>query len=107
MLLFVTGATGFVGSHFVRQAVARGDSIRAVRRPGSLPRLPLPEAVEWIDAPLDSDFSSHFDGVECVVHLASHSPNPPYAPLTSVFTGTSMPAGDCAKQPLRLGCVNF
>jgi nucleoside-diphosphate-sugar epimerase len=81
MLLFVTGATGFVGSHFVRQAVARGDSIRAVRRSGSLPRLPLPEAVDWIDAPLDADFSSHFDGVECVVHLASHTPNPPYAPL--------------------------
>lgn len=80
MKLFVTGGTGFVGSHFIQQALAAGHQIIAQRRPGSLPRLPLSREPIWIDRALDEDFNELAE-CEAIVHLAAHSPNPPYAPL--------------------------
>ncbi|MEY5025243.1 MAG: hypothetical protein RLZZ244_771 [Verrucomicrobiota bacterium] len=81
MRVLVTGATGFVGSHFVEQALALGHEVVGIRRPGSQPRIPLPDHVQWIDAPLDADFAEAFKGVDCLVHLAAHTANVPYAPL--------------------------
>ena len=80
MKLFVTGGTGFVGTHFLNQALDKGYQVIAQRRPGSLPRLPLLEEPIWIDRALDQDFNE-LAGCDAVVHLASHTPNPPYAPL--------------------------
>lgn len=81
MKLFVTGGTGFVGSHFLQQALAAGHEVVAHRRPGSLPRLSLPQEPLWVDRALDQDFEAELSGCDAVVHLASHTPNPPYAPL--------------------------
>lgn len=81
MRLFVTGGTGFVGSHFIQQALAAGHEIVAQRRPGSQPRLPLTQEPLWIDRPLDHDFTPELTGCDAVIHLAAHTPNPPYAPL--------------------------
>jgi dihydroflavonol-4-reductase len=44
MITLVTGATGFVGSHVVRQLLARGDSVRVLVRPASSMR-----ALEGLD----------------------------------------------------------
>lgn len=81
MRLFVTGGTGFVGSHFLKQALAAGYEVVAQRRPGSQARLRLPREPQWVDRSLDGDFSCELASCEAVVHLAAHTPNPPYAPL--------------------------
>lgn len=81
MKLFVTGATGFVGSHFLKQALAAGHTAVAQRRPGSQPRLPLVCEPQWVDRSLDGDFSDELAGCDALVHLAAHTPNLPYAPL--------------------------
>lgn len=81
MKLFVTGGTGFVGTHFLQQALARGHEIVAQRRPGSQPRLPLNQQPVWVDRHLDANFEDVLAGCDALVHLASHTPNPPYAPL--------------------------
>ncbi|NBV32599.1 MAG: NAD(P)-dependent oxidoreductase [Proteobacteria bacterium] len=81
MNLFVTGATGFVGSNFLKQAHALGHRIKALRRRGSHTRIPLDFEVDWVEAELDEDLSNHFSEIDCVVHLASHTPNPPYDTL--------------------------
>ena len=81
MKLFVTGGTGFVGSHFLQQALAAGHDVIAQRRPGSRPRLQLTREPVWVDRALDQDFEAELAGCDAVVHLASHTPNPPYAPL--------------------------
>jgi nucleoside-diphosphate-sugar epimerase len=81
MKLFVTGGTGFVGSHFIAQALAAGHEVIAQRRPGSQARLELRRAPVWVDRALDGDFSAELSGCHAVVHLAAHTPNPPYAPL--------------------------
>lgn len=81
MHLFVTGATGFVGSSFALAAHRRGHTLTALRRPGSQSRVAPPDGVRWIDAALDDDLSESLKNVDCVVHLAAHTPNPPYASL--------------------------
>jgi nucleoside-diphosphate-sugar epimerase len=81
MKLFVTGGTGFVGSHFIQQALAAGHEVIAQRRPGSRPRLPLTFEPQWVDRALDQNFERELVGCDALVHLASHTPNPPYAEL--------------------------
>lgn len=81
MKLFVTGGTGFIGSHFLQQALAAGHDVIAQRRPGSRPRLQLTREPVWVDRALDQVFEAELAGCDALVHLASHTPNPPYAPL--------------------------
>ena len=81
MKLFVTGGTGFIGSHFLQQAMAAGHDVRALRRPGSRPRIPLTVEPEWLEVPFDRLEPRHFDDIEAVVHFAAHSANVPYDTL--------------------------
>lgn len=81
MKLFVTGGTGFVGSHFLKQALDAGHEVVAQRRPGSRSRLQLTREPVWVDRALDQSFETELAGCDALVHLASHTPNPPYAPL--------------------------
>jgi nucleoside-diphosphate-sugar epimerase len=81
MKIFVTGGTGFVGSHFLQQALAQGHEVVALRRSGSRPRIELSKQPVWLDGPLDGDFHAALADVDVLVHLASHTPNPPYDPL--------------------------
>lgn len=79
MKIFLTGGSGFIGSHFINQTHAAGHSIRALRRsPASKSRIPLDQEPEWLDLPLDKLEPEHFDGCQVLVHLASHTPNVPY-----------------------------
>jgi nucleoside-diphosphate-sugar epimerase len=79
--LFVTGGTGFVGSHFVACALAAGHRVTALRRPGSAPRIPLAPVPDWLDGGLDGDWSANLRGHDVLVHFAAHSANPPYDAL--------------------------
>ena len=79
MKIFVTGASGFIGSHFVNQAHARGIEIVAQRRSAqNKPRITLSSQPQWINCQLDQLSPKHFVGCDALVHLASHTPNPPY-----------------------------
>jgi nucleoside-diphosphate-sugar epimerase len=81
MKIFLTGGTGFIGAHFLNQALAAGHAVVAQRRPGSTPRWPLEREPRWVDRALDGDFAAELTGCDVFVHLASHTPNPPYDTL--------------------------
>jgi nucleoside-diphosphate-sugar epimerase len=76
MQLFVTGATGFIGSHFLRTALAGGHEVRALRRPGSRTRLPLEREPEWLERSLDQVTVGDLAGCAAIVHLASPGVSP-------------------------------
>jgi len=64
----VTGATGFVGSHFIDAAVAAGHEVRALARRDQQPKY----AVEWVRGALDDADALRrlVSGCDCVVHVA-------------------------------------
>lgn len=107
MKLFITGGTGFVGTHFLQQALARGHEIVAQRRPGSQPRLPLAKQPTWVDRPLDGNFEDVFAGCDALVHLASHTPNPPYAALDECLYWNVYASLKLARQAQASGIGHF
>jgi nucleoside-diphosphate-sugar epimerase len=82
MKIFVTGATGFIGSHFTKQALAEGHSVLAIRRsPVSMTRIPLGQQPLWLDRALDEVTAEELKGCDVLVHLAAHTGNVPYDTL--------------------------
>lgn len=80
MLFFVTGATGFIGSHFLQMALAAGHHVRALRRtPASRPSIPLTLQPVWCDGDLTAFPESCLEGVDVVIHLASAGVSPKQA----------------------------
>lgn len=77
MRLFLTGGTGFIGSHVLAAALAAGHQVRALRRsPASAPVIPLPCEPEWCQGDLHSLTAADLKGIEAVLHLASAGVSP-------------------------------
>ena len=93
MKLLVTGATGFVGSHFLNECSRRNWTTLALKRsPESITRVPLLSEPTWISKPLLDVCESDFLGVDIIVHLAAHTPNVPYANLAdSIYHNVTVP----------------
>jgi len=73
MKIFLTGGTGFIGSHFInlmRQSNPE-ESIRALRRPSSIQRMPLAREPEWVTGDLAGACNEWFEGCDALVHLAA------------------------------------
>lgn len=71
MNLFVTGATGFVGGHFVEAALNRGHHVIALKRPGRETRINLDQEPQWCTGDLRDDLSPLLVECDGVVHLAA------------------------------------
>ena len=54
--IFLTGSSGFIGSHFLKAALEAGHEVVALRYPGTQPVIPIPESdrLTWIDGDLNS-----------------------------------------------------
>jgi nucleoside-diphosphate-sugar epimerase len=107
MKLFVTGGTGFVGSHFINAAHRAGHDIIALRRPGAQPRVPLEREPTWVEGQLDGDYREALQGCEVFVHLASHTPNPPYDTLYNCLYWNVQASIQLAEQAREQGVTRF
>jgi nucleoside-diphosphate-sugar epimerase len=76
MRIFVTGGTGFIGSHFVKQALAAGHEVVALRREGSHPAIPLDPYPEWVSGDLENVPDDSLAGCDALVHLAAQGVSP-------------------------------
>jgi UDP-glucose 4-epimerase len=77
MRLFLTGGTGFIGSHVLAAALDAGHDVVALRRSSnSVPVIPLHSQPQWCQADLYSLESSHLDSCDAVIHLASAGVSP-------------------------------
>ena len=82
MKIFVTGGTGFIGSHFLQCALDAGHEVLALRRSSkSRPRIPLSREPDWLDKSMPEIEEGELVGCEVLVHLAAHSANVPYDTL--------------------------
>jgi len=71
MKVFLTGATGFLGSHLAEALVQRGDEVWALKRSSSslthLKELPI----QWIQGDLSGAWEGNpLDGMDAVIHVA-------------------------------------
>jgi UDP-glucose 4-epimerase len=71
MKLFITGATGFIGSHVLKQALAEGHRVTALRYAGEQPKIPLPTEPDWVEGLLSDDWSAELRQCDAILHLAA------------------------------------
>ena len=73
MRAFVTGATGFLGSHVAEQLAARGDAVRALARPGSARSHLDSLRVEIVPGDLRAPaaWMPSLEGIDVVFHCAA------------------------------------
>ncbi len=84
MKIFVTGGTGFIGSHVLNLAIANGHEIVATRRSkNSKTRVSLSKQPIWIDKELPDIKVEDLAGSQVLLHLAAHSANVPYDNLAT------------------------
>ena len=86
MKIFLTGATGFIGSHFINEAHADGHVIIAQRRSQlSRPRIPLNKEPQWVEFELKDISKSELEGVDCLVHFAASGISPQVGDWSECF----------------------
>lgn len=110
MKLFVTGGTGFIGSHFLNAALSSGHEIVALRRSAeSRPRVPVEESdlLVWLDKGMPDVESGDIAGCNALVHLAAHSANVPYDTLENcIHWNVLVPIG-LFRQAVKAGVRRF
>jgi nucleoside-diphosphate-sugar epimerase len=108
MKIFVTGGTGFIGSHFLNQAAEAGHKIVALRRsPQAGSRISLATAPQWVNSSMEDIRPEHLEGCAAVVHLAAHSANVPYDTLENCLCGNVLVPLRMFEQALRAGVKRF
>jgi UDP-glucose 4-epimerase len=86
MRIFVTGATGFIGSHFVNYCTGIGHQVTAVRRSSLSPtRIDLPIEPEWIERSLAGITEEDLVNHDALVHLAAEGVTPQPATWESCY----------------------
>jgi nucleoside-diphosphate-sugar epimerase len=86
MHIFLTGGTGFIGSHFINAAHAAGHKITALRRTTeSRPRIPLLQEPAWLTKSMKQVTPADLNGADAFVHLAAHGVTPQPSTWESAF----------------------
>lgn len=110
-MIFVTGATGLIGSFLVRELLARGLAVRALYR-GTAPTTTFP-TVEWVQGDildatlLATTISPEVTHVFHCAGLVSYAPQDEDALLQTNVEGTAAIVDACLARPgIRLGYVS-
>jgi nucleoside-diphosphate-sugar epimerase len=72
MRIFLTGGTGFIGGHVLKQGLESGHEIVALRRPGATTSILLEQQPQWVEGALDDDWTQMLTSCEAFIHLAAY-----------------------------------
>ena len=76
MKVFLTGGTGFIGSHYLAHMSSLPHEITALRRFGSVPCVDIQRQPTWLEKSMDTIDESDLEGHDVLVHLASVGVSP-------------------------------
>ncbi|MDP2761380.1 MAG: NAD-dependent epimerase/dehydratase family protein [Sideroxyarcus sp.] len=76
MKIFVTGGTGFIGSHLLHLLGTTTHKVTAQRRRTSLPCIDIGREPLWLEKAMDELEPTDFSGIDVFVHLASVGVSP-------------------------------
>ena len=76
MKIFVTGGTGFIGSHFINKAHEAGHELVCLRRLGSQSRIPLIREPIWVEGNLEDDLRTVLKECDALAHFAACGVSP-------------------------------
>jgi nucleoside-diphosphate-sugar epimerase len=107
MRVFLTGGTGFIGSHVLNSLLAEGHSVVAMQYPGTSPVIPLDGEPEWIEGTLEDDYSAILKTCDALVHLAAVGVNPQSATWDNCFRWNVMASLKFWQQAVRAGVRRF
>jgi nucleoside-diphosphate-sugar epimerase len=108
MRILLTGGTGFIGSHFLHQALVTGHSVLALRRSSaSKPRIQIDREPDWLDRQLNEVTASEMDGCDVLVHLAAHSVQYPFDSLANCLHWNLMAVLALFEQARKAGIQRF
>lgn len=86
MRIALTGGSGFIGSHLLELAVEKNTCVTALRRgEKSNGYYVQGENITWVDSHFDKIGPNSLRGTDILVHLATHSGNPPYDSIIECF----------------------
>ncbi len=84
MRIFLTGGTGFIGSHVLNESIKYNYEIIALKRKiNSKTKVKLISNPIWKLGTLQKTLEEDLKNIDTVLHLASHSTNVPYDNLTN------------------------
>jgi len=116
MTLFVTGATGFIGSHFLRVSLEAGHNIVALRRsPTSRPRIPINNEeqmvatgqLQWLNKAMTEVSAADLHGCDIFVHLAAAGVNPQEGDWATLFKTNVTDSLALWLEALKVGIKRF
>ena len=86
MKIFITGATGFIGSYILLRALNSGHTVLAHRRTSlSSTCIPLPHMPSWLQCPLEEIPLDCLQDVDVIIHLAAVGISPRVATLSELY----------------------
>jgi len=71
MKIFITGGTGFIGSHLINAFHTLGHDVISIKRSGSKPRISLKKQPQWIVGKLGDGTLKNIPNCDIVIHLAA------------------------------------
>lgn len=108
MNICVTGATGFIGSHFVPLALGCGYSVKAIRRTeSSSPRISWNKNPIFLNKTMSDLDEADFRNIDLIVHFAAHSANVPYDNLINCMQCNVMEPLQMFQKAMAAGVNRF
>ncbi len=107
MKIFITGGTGFIGSHVLNALFDAGHSVKAIRYFGTEPVIPLKSNPEWIDGTLEDSYADDLLGCDAFIHLAAVGVNPQQATWENCFRWNVMASLQLWRQAVNAGVRRF
>jgi len=107
MNIFLTGGTGFIGSHVLRLLATTNHKVTAIRRSHSQPCIDIDRYPLWLEKSMDTLEPNDFAGIDVFVHLASVGVSPKTASWHDLFYWNVMVMLDLLEKAHVAGIKRF